>query len=206
MMNDNHESNTATVLCQDDAPPIDPDVLRLARRFGVEKALTNPPPDDSKERERQRSLDLDRSRDRPRLKPKRPDLKAEVFRELGGSLLGPRFAFAIVAISDFRRLRPMTRLFFASFLWSYQPGRVWRQTARDLGSAIGLEGRTCERATVELKRMGYLARYGRGWICPPVEMKLDPTDRVWKEQLAFDFVPDWETVNPAAARYLGLAK
>ena len=178
----------------------------LFRRFGLD-------PDSIKETERQRSLERDRERDRPR-RPAKPRptptaVEAKVhkaLREFGGEVLGPRFALAVVALTDHRRLRPMTRLFFAMFLWTYQPGRVWMTTARRLGESVGLEARTCERATGELRAYGYLARYRRGWICPPIEMKLAPEKRVWTEQRAFKFVPDWETVNVPAARYLGLVR
>ena len=186
----------------------DPELRDLARRFGVEdtltRALAGPDPDSPKEQERQRSLALDRGRDKPRPRP-RPGPEAGV-REFGGSSLGSRFAMFEVGATDYRRLRPMTRLFFGAFLWTYQPGRVWRRPCMLLGVSLGMTARTCERATSELRRFGYLARYGGGWICPPVELKLDPKNRVWKEQMEFEFIPDWETVNVSAARYLGLSK
>lgn len=76
-----------------------------------------------------------------------------------------KFALAIKVLSD-RRFRQATRVWFAMFLWIYQPGRVCRETAKSIGAEVGLEPRTCERATAELKKAGYLSRADGGWICP----------------------------------------
>ena len=174
-------------------------LVELYKQFNLE------PVDPEKERARQASLARDQARERPKRRQARVGMD-EALRTSGGTALGPRFALVVVGLTDYRRLRPTTRLFFGMMLWSYQPGRVWRRTARGLGSSVGLEARTCERATAELRKFGYLARYGGGWVCPPIEMGLPDEQRAWKIQLSFDFVPDWETVNPAAARYLGLVR
>ena len=159
--------------------------------------------DPPKEERRRRSLDADRKREgKPRPAPI-PTGRQRVLAESGGSILGVRFATAVLAATD-PRLRPSTSRWFLAFLWNYHPGRIYRKAATRIAAALGLSDRMCRLATAQLKRFGYLQRCEGGWISPPVELKLDPEKRAWREQLSFPFVAEWDTLG--AAKYLDLVE
>ena len=142
----------------------------------------------------------------PRPKPApMPTAQQQMLREKGGKVAGPRLMLTGQALTDHRRLRSSSRIWFGIFMVIYQPGSKWTKSAVTIGRYVGLEPRTVERAIRELKQLGYVARFKGGWISPMIEMKLEPEYRVWRDkQMAFEFIPDPETTLPRIAKYFGL--
>lgn len=131
-----------------------------------------------------------------------PTGRQRVLAESGGRLAVTKYAVASMALCD-PRIRPASKVWFGAFLWPYQPGRVFRKSALTIGAEVMLGKRTVERALAELRALGYIGRHEGGWVCVPVELRLDPEHRAWREQLAFDFAPPSKLPNKLA-QYLGL--
>lgn len=119
----------------------------------------------------------------------------------GDSRVGAKTSLAVLAATE-DQLSTSTKLWFMGFLWTYQPGRVWRRSARYVGKTICLSERATYRATRELKTTGYLKPCEDGWICPPIERKLPPeqqADRI--RQLDFENIePSWTDTRNSLQR------
>lgn len=136
-----------------------------------------------KERKRKRSLDLDKGRDKPRT-PATPGLLPKPGRTRAGHLRMKAGLMWEAATNG--RLQATATRWLDVFLYKYTPGQTCKEPAVRIGRDATIATASTERATRQLKRLGYLARFNGGWVCPPLEMKLAPGQRAWRKgQISF---------------------